>query len=1159
MKKISLDGNTAVAMSAYATNDVAIIYPITPSSPMAEACDEWASKKKTNIYNNIMNIVEMQSEGGAAGALHGSLLAGSLTTTFTASQGLLLMIPNMYKIAGELLPCVFHVSARTIATHALNIFGDHSDVMACRQTGFAMLASNNVQEAHDFATIAMMTTLNSRVPFLHFFDGFRTSHEIQKISVLEDDEYTRLMPKEAILAHRKRGIDPRHPSQHGTAQNSDVFFQNREACEVYYQNVRQHYLDALELFAQITGRQYSPYEYCGPKNATKLIVTMGSSADTIQSVIDELNKTEKEKTGLLKVRLYRPFYAKDFCQAIPKSIKYMTVLDRTKEPGSLGEPLYLDCITALAECGRSNITVLGGRYGLGGKDFTPSDAYAVIENTHKNGKNHFTIGIHDDILHTSLDTHHYPLPFHGTSCIFYGLGSDGTVSANKNTIKMVGDNTDYYAQGYFVYDSKKSGSVTISHLRFSDTPILAPYNITTADFVACHNPRFIGKYNILSSLKDGGKLLLNCNWTPENIRDNLPASFRQELYRRNIQLYIINAFDLAESIGLRGKINTIMQSAFFALNILPFPNAIQHMQDFATKSYSKAGEKVVQMNHQAIQKGATLVQKVDITPDWENAENTVTTQYTTTQNTFSKNIMQPIARLQGDNLPTSTFSADGSVPTDTSRFEKRGIAQDIPEWIPENCIQCNMCSTICPHGAIRAVIVDKSTPTPKGFVTVCAKGYQDKEYRIQISPLDCTGCGCCVNVCPSIKKALVMSDGATQIKKQHKYHIFASKLTNDASAINKANFKGLQFAPCYFQYSGACAGCGETAYIKMATQLFGDSMLIANATGCSSIYGGSYPACPYTVDSQGHGPAWANSLFEDNAEFGLGMRIALDTQVNELTTLIHSVLTLGSTSSAELTNWLNMDNDLDKNKVICDTLIATLQKEYKTAKGKLKNTIRDILASQDKLYQKSVWIIGGDGWAYDIGFGGLDHVLASNMDVNILVLDTQVYSNTGGQSSKATPTGAVAKFANAGKRNARKSLSMMALNYPNAYVAQVSLGANMAHTLNCMREAQMHRGPSIIIAYAPCINHGIDMSNTTLIERQAVQSGYWHLFHYNPSTQKLHLDSGEPTMDYVEFAKTQRRFANLFKTSPDNANELLNLAKEQNDQLYQKLKKLSND
>ena len=1156
---MTIDGNTAVAMSAYATNDVAIIYPITPSSPMAESCDEWSSKKIPNIYNNVMNIVEMQSEGGAAGALHGSLLTGSLTTTFTASQGLLLMIPNMYKIAGELLPCVFHVSARTIATHALNIFGDHSDVMACRQTGFAMLASNNVQESHDFATIAMMTTLNSRVPFLHFFDGFRTSHEIQKISVLENEDYIKLIPQDAILAHKKRGMDPLTPTQHGTTQNSDVFFQNREACEVYYQNVRKHILDAMNQFASVTGRKYSPYDYYGPKNPTKLIVTMGSSADTIQSVIDDVNKSSKEKTGLLKVRLYRPFYAQDFCKAIPKSVKFMTVLDRTKEPGSAGEPLYLDCVTALAECGRSSILVLGGRYGLGGKDFTPSDAYAVINNTNKFGKNHFTVGIVDDILHTHLPANNYNLTFNGTSCIFYGLGSDGTVSANKNTIKMVGNSNSTFAQGYFVYDSKKSGSVTISHLRFSSSPILAPYNITTADFVACHNPRFIGKYDILSSLKDNGTLLLNCNWTLDNIEQNLPASFKQEIAKRNIKFYIINAFDLAENIGLKGKINTIMQSAFFSLNIVPIHNPIETMREYASITYAKAGEKVINMNHLAIEQGATLVQKVDVPSSWLNADNTITTQYSITHNAFSKNIMQPISALKGNTLPTSTFTPDGCVPTDTSKFEKRGIAQDIPEWIPDNCIQCNMCSTICPHGAIKAVMVDKNTPTPKNFITVCAKGYQDKEYRLQISPLDCTGCGCCVNVCPSVKKALVMRDGAEQIKKQHKNHIFASKIQNDPAVINTTNIKGLQFANNYFKYSGACAGCGETAYIKMATQLFGDSMLIANATGCSSIYGGSYPACPYSVDKDGHGPAWANSLFEDNAEFGLGMRIAIDTQVSELTQLINQAINLKSTSKKELTAWLNMDNNIQQNKIICNNLITALQTEIKSSKGELKSTIRKILDKQDKLYQKSVWIIGGDGWAYDIGYGGLDHILASNMDVNILVLDTQVYSNTGGQSSKATPTGAVAKFADAGKRTARKSLSMMALNYPNVYVAQISLGANMNHALTCMREAQMHRGPSIIVAYATCINHGIDMSNTTLIQRQAVQSGYWHLFHYNPSTKQLSLDSGEPTMDYIDFAKTQRRFANLFKKDPELATQLLEKSKQDNIDLYNKLKKLANN
>jgi len=1157
MKKITVDGNTGTAMSTYATNEVAIIYPITPSSPMAESCDEWASQGKTNIYGTKMKIVEMQSEGGAAGALHGSLLAGSLTTTFTASQGLLLMIPNMYKIAGELLPCLFNVSARTLATHALSIFGDHSDIYAVRQTGFAMLDSCNVQEAHDFATIAMMTTLKSRVPFLHFFDGFRTSHEIQKISVLEDEEYKKLISQKDIDAFKALKMTPNAPEQHGTAQNPDVFFQNREANEPFYRNVLTHLKDSIQKFYEVTGRNYLPYEYVGPKDATKVIVTMCSSADTLEEVTKDTNKKEKEKTGVLKVRLFRPFYASEFCKALPKSTQFISVLDKAKEPGSDGEPLYKDVVTALAEMGKSDIKVLGGRYGLGGKDFTPSDAYAVIKNNNKKGKNHFTVGINDDVSFSSLPFNDYQLNFDGTSCMFYGLGSDGTVSANKNSIKIIGDNTNLFAQGYFVYDSKKSGSITISHLRFGKKMIKAPYNINKADFVACHNPRYIGKYDLLSSVKDNGTFLLNCTWKGDELTRQLPAEFKQEIVARNINFYTIDAEEIAFGLGLKGKINTIMQSAFFKLaNIIPFALGEKAMKDAAKKSYGKAGESVVNMNYKAIEEGSKNVVKIQATNEWANSVSEIPTDYTKNKNAFSQKIMQPIANLQGDTLPVSAFTPNGAIPADTTRFEKRGIAQQIPEWIPENCIQCNMCSTICPHGAIKAVLVDKGAPTPKGFVTIVARAIENKEYRIQISPLDCTGCGNCANICPAIKKALVMKDGAEQIKNQVKNFEFASKLENDKNSYKKDNIKGLQFAPCHFAYSGACAGCGETAYIKMATQLFGDSMLIANATGCSSIYGGSYPACPYTMDKDGHGPAWSNSLFEDNAEFGLGMRISLNAEQELLATLINNAINQNSTSTPELKEWLNQENDLDKSRDIANRLIEKLEAEQKTAKGELKQTIKAILSKQDSLNEKTVWIIGGDGWAYDIGYGGLDHVIASGQNVKILVLDSQVYSNTGGQASKATPLGAIAKFAESGKRTARKSLSMMALNYPNVYVAQVSLGANLNQTLQCMREAEEYDGPAIIVAYSPCINQGIDMSNTNLIQKQAVLSGHWHLFHYSPVTKKLTVDSNEPSMDYEEFAKTQRRFANLYKKEPEIASQLINIAKQNNMDLYNKLKKL---
>lgn len=1159
MKKITVDGNTACAMSMYATNEVAVIYPITPSSPMAEMCDEWSGNGVKNIFGTTMKVVEMQSEGGASGALHGSLVAGSLSTTFTASQGLLLMIPNMYKIAGELLPCVINVSARALATHALSIFGDHSDVMACRQTGFAMLCSNNVQEAHDFATISMMSTLESSVPFLHFFDGFRTSHEINKISVLDNDEIATLMPMDKINLFKARALSPNHPEQHGTSQNPDVFFQNREASELFYRKVYKIVKDAMSKYAALTKRKYAPYEYVGPKDADKVVVMMGSGCETMETVAAYLNEQKGQKVGVLKVRLYRPFFANEFCKAMPTTVKSISVLDRTKENGADG-PLYLDVVSALKQCDRiDGVNILGGRYGLGGKDFTPGDALAVINNTKPNGKNHFTVGIIDDVCNTSLTSRPLKLNNNLTTCLFYGLGSDGTVSANKNSIKIIGDNSNLNAQGYFVYDSKKSGSITISHLRFGKQQIKAPYEISHANFVACHNDRFIGKYDILKKLNKGGTFLLNTSWTNDELKTRLPTEMIETILDKQIKFFTINADDIAQKLGLKGKINTIMQSAFFKLtNIIPYAKAVEAMKIAAKKSYGKAGDAVVKLNYDAIDEGGKNITKVVVKEDWLYAGSIPsTTKAQASKNAFANRIMAPIANLEGDNLPVSLFSPAGNIPTNTAKFEKRGIAHSIPEWIKENCLQCNMCSTICPHGAIKAVLVDKGTPTPKGFVTVMARGYQDKEYRIQISPLDCTGCGCCVNVCPAINKALKMSDAITQIKQQAKNYEWADKYDNDKSVVDKTNIKGLQFAPCHFQFSGACAGCGETAYIKMATQLFGDNMMIANATGCSSIYGGSYPACPYTTNSKGNGPAWANSLFEDNAEFGLGMRIALDAQTNQLHNLIETALAQGSVNKKILKTWLNQGDDLDASKQIAEQLIEALKNEYKTAKKPLKTTIKQILDNSDALNQKSVWIIGGDGWSYDIGYGGLDHVLASNMDVNVLVLDSQVYSNTGGQSSKATPLGAIAKFADTGKRTAKKNLSMMALNYPNVYVAQISLGANYNQALQAFRQAQEHKGPSIIIAYAPCINHGIDMSNTYKTEREAVQCGYWHIFHYMPSEQKLYLDSPAPTGDFIAFVKSQRRFANLYKKNPAEADALIEQSKKDNEQLYQKLKKLA--
>lgn len=1158
MKKITIDGNTAAAMATYATNEIAIIYPITPSSPMAEACDEWANAKKLNIYNKPMQVVEMQSEAGAAGALHGSLLAGALTTTFTASQGLLLMIPNMYKIAGELLPCVFNVAARSLATHALSIFGDHSDVMACRQTGFTMIASRNVQECYDLALISMMTTLNSSLPVLHFFDGFRTSHEINKISVLEDKDIARLMPAEKIAEFKARGLNPNTPKQYGTAQNPDVFFQNREASEIFYKSVPAKFQEACNAYYALTGRYYSAFSYYGAKNAENIVVAMCSSTETLQMVIDDFNKTSDSKAGLVIVTLYRPFDTKQFIKILPNSTKIITVLDRTKEGGATGEPLYLDVCASLRE-NFINVPVLSGRYGLGGKDFTPDCAYAVLQNMLTDRKNHFTVGIEDDITHSSLKLTGYTLPTKCTECLFYGLGSDGTVSANKNSIKIIGDNTDLNAQGYFVYDSKKSGSVTISHLRFGKMPITQPYEISQADFLACHNARYIGKYDFLPKLKDNGTLLLNCDWAPEDLGTKLPANFKRELANRNIKFFIINAQKIAEDLGLRGKINTIMQSSFFRLaNIIPYEAAVSAMKEAAKKSYGKAGEAVVEQNYQAIDLGGQMIQQINIPADWATAQDAIHTEYTDKKSKFATEIMQPIAELNGNDLPSSRFSPDGHIPTDTARFEKRGVATNIPCWLKENCIQCNMCSFVCPHGAIKPVLIDNDIPTPEGFECVPATGYPNKKFRIQISPLDCTGCGSCANVCPARNKALVMQNGDEQINKERINYDFASKIENVPSDYNKFTVKGSQFAPTLFQFNGACAGCGETPYIKLATQLFGDKMIIANATGCSSIYGGSYPSCPYTVNNAGHGPAWANSLFEDNAEFGLGMRIALDNTRQNLNQALTKIAQTQSSILPTLSQWQNT-LDLDESQNISNKLCNELHNLL--LKGGLssdeENLIKQILSQENDLNQKTVWVIGGDGWAYDIGYGGLDHVLASGKNINILVLDSQVYSNTGGQASKATPAGAVAKFADGGKSTSKKNLGLMALSYPDVYVAQIAMGANMMQALTAIKEAQEHNGVSIVIAYSTCINHGIDMSQGMLVMREAVQSGYWHLFRYNPDTRKLILDSGEPTLDYIEFAKKQRRFANLYKKNPEHADALLEKAKEDSLALREKLKKLA--
>lgn len=1156
MKTVTVDGNTATALSAYACNEIAIIYPITPSTGMAELCDQWSGEEKPTIFGTPMRVTQMQSEAGAAGALHGSLLSGALTTTFTASQGLLLMLPNMYKIAGELLPCVFHVSARSIATHALSIFGDHSDVMACRQTGFAMLCSNTVQEAHDFATISMMSTLNSSVPFLHFFDGFRTSHEINKIHVLETEELARLIPQNKVQEFRTRCLSPTHPHQQGTAQNPDVFFQNREASNLTYQKVLGHVQNAMKEFGKMTGRNYAAYEYFGSPNAEEVVVMMGSGCETMQSVIEPLLAKGK-RLGLLKVRLFRPFYAREFIDALPETVKKITVLDRTKESGSAGEPLYQDVLTGVAECGRA-IQVRGGRYGLGSKDFTPAMAMAVLENMHRKHQNHFTVGITDDLSFSSLEVPNFELEYDGTQCLFYGLGSDGTVSANKNTIKLIGDATPLHTQGYFVYDSKKSGSITISHLRFGKQKIQAPYEIKCADFIACHNERFIGRYQILEQLKPGGTFLLNCSWNPQQLEEKLPAALKREIFAKKINFHIIDAFEIAEKLNLHGKISTIMQSAFFKLsNIVELETAKKQMKVMAEKSYKKAGQQVVESNFKAIDMAAERVQKVSVPESWGAAQSKLPTTAAQQTSDFNENIIQPIQSMRGDALPCSAFTADGRVPTDTARFEKRGVAPEIPCWLSQNCVQCNMCSFVCPHGAIKPVLIDKKTNRPVDFKTIPAMGVENYEYRIQISPLDCTGCGSCANVCPAPQKALVMSNAEQQVAEQKTNFEFASTYHNPPALFDKNSLKGSQFAPCLFQFSGACAGCGETPYIKLATSLFGDSMVIANATGCSSIYGGSYPTCPYSTNKDGHGPAWANSLFEDNAEFGFGMNLANTTQSAKLKALMARALEQKSGCRAEFKQWLDTLTDFDQNKVAATDLIKAVEKELKKTTAPLRETLKEILNLREFLPQKSIWIIGGDGWAYDIGYGGMDHVLASNENVNILVLDTQVYSNTGGQSSKATPAGAVAKFAEFGKTTSRKNLAMMAMSYPNVYVAQIAMGANMMQSLTAMREACQHQGPSLIVAYSTCISQGIDMSNPMLEMRKAVQSGFWHLFRRNPKDGAVKLDSPDPTLDYFDFLKGERRFANLLSKNPEIANRLFEKSKKDNELILKKLKEMA--
>ncbi len=1169
----TMDGNTAAAHVAYAFTEVAAIFPITPSSPMAELVDYWSAKGRKNIFGQRVKVVEMQSEGGASGAVHGSLAAGALTTTFTASQGLLLMIPNMYKIAGELLPGVFHVAARSVASHALSIFGDHSDVMATRQTGFALLASGSVQEVMDLGSIAHLSAIKSRVPFLHFFDGFRTSHEIQKIEVLDYDDLAKLVDYDAIKAFKDNALNPEHPKTMGTAQNPDIFFQARESSNKFYEATPDIVAEYMKEISKLTGREYKPLNYYGDPEAERVIVAMGSVTETAEETVDYLMK-KGEKVGLIKVHLYRPFSEKYFFDVLPKTVKVIGVLDRTKEPGSLGEPLYEDVRTMFY--GKENAPVIvGGRYGLSSKDTTPSQINAVFENLKDSTpKDHFTIGIVDDVTHTSLEIKEEISTEDPETirCKFWGFGSDGTVGANKQAIKIIGDNTDFYAQGYFSYDSKKSGGVTVSHLRFGKNPIRSTYLINTADYIACHKQSYVYRYDVLSGLKKGGTFVLNTNWSEKDLDTYLPGSMKRYIAENDINFYIIDATKIAMEIGLGTRINMVMQAAFFKLaNVIPIEDAVKYLKDAIKKTYGRKGEDVVKMNYEAVDRGINALIKVNVPPSWKSAQEEKTPLNLNDENRpeFVKNVADVINRLEGDKLPVSTFVGreNGEFPNGLAAYEKRGVAVMVPEWDVSKCIQCNMCAFACPHAVIRPFLLNEEEmkKAPEGFETKKAigKGMEGLNFRIQISPLDCTGCGVCVDVCPAPGKALTLKPLETQ-EKEVKNWEFAINEVSEKTPLPVETVKGSQFVKPLMEFSGACAGCGETPYVKLATQLFGDRMIIANATGCSSIWGASAPSTPYTTNSKGYGPAWANSLFEDNAEYGLGMAVAVRQIRDRLEDLMKELLTLDipQDMKAPFEAWINGREDANASKAATLEILKVLDKDVQNPRA--KEILQMIKERKDMLVKKSIWAIGGDGWAYDIGYGGLDHVLASGEDINILVLDTEVYSNTGGQSSKATPEAAIAKFAASGKKTKKKDLGLMAMAYGYVYVAQVAMGADNNQLVKAMTEAEKYHGPSLIIAYAPCINHGIKagMNKTQEQEKRAVKAGYWHLYRYNPLLKEegknpFILDSKEPTESFRDFLMSEVRFASLKIEFPDEAEELYKKAEKDARERYETYKRLA--
>ncbi len=1190
----AIDGNMAATHASYALTEVAAIYPITPSSNMGEYADEWSAYGRENIFGEKVIVAELQSEGGASGAVHGSLSAGSLTTTYTASQGLLLMIPNLYKIAAELLPGVFHVSARTVATHALSIFGDHSDVMACRQTGCCLLSSNSVQEAQDLGLVAHLSAIRSSLPFIHFFDGFRTSHEVNKIAMIDYEDIKGVVDHEAIAAFKDRALRPEHPILKGTAQNPDIFFQARETCNPYYDAVPQIVQEEMDKVFAITGRRYRLFDYVGHPEAERVIIAMGSGCEAIDETICHL-MGKGEKVGVVKVRLYRPFSIEHFMQAMPRTVKAIAVLDRTKEPGAEGEPLYKDVVTALYEQG-DDITVVGGRYGLSSKEFTPGMVKAVFDNLKsRSPKHNFTVGITDDVSFTSipyeaLDT----VPAGTTQAKFWGFGSDGTVGANKDAIKIIGDHTDLFAQGYFQYDSKKSGGVTVSHLRFGKSPIRSTYLLTDADYIACHRQAYVYLYDLTEGLKQNGTFVLNTSWSKEELEEKLPASLKRDIAKKNAKVYLIDAVKIADEIGLGGRINMVMQTAFFKLaNVIPFDEAVKYLKKAVEKTYGRKGEKVVKMNFDAIDRSAAALAELKYdAKKWLAAADTdidikkVHEPYGDEQEQwFVETVIGNIAKMKGDLLPSSCFNSDGTFPTGTSKFEKRGVAIKLPKWHAGNCITCNQCAFVCPHAAIRPVLVnaEEKAAAPQNFETIKPKGkaFEGYEYRMQVYPMDCQGCGNCADVCPAPKKALdmVFFDEIAAVEAEN--NDFSIHIPVRDNLMKADTVTGSQYRQPLFEFSGACAGCGETPYVKLLTQLFGDRMVVSNATGCSSIYGGTAPTIPYCTNHKGFGPAWANSLFEDNAEHGYGMALAIRQKRDRLEMLMKKLLELkcdcdddcdcgckdgadctcgcelSSETKALFTEWIANKKSADKTRELAPKIEEALTREACD-----DPMVDEVLDMADYLVKKSVWIVGGDGWAYDIGYGGLDHVLASGEDINVLVLDTEVYSNTGGQASKASQFGQVAKFAASGKKMRKKDLGLISMTYGYIYVASVAMGSNQNQTLKAMLEAEQYDGPSIVIAYSPCINHGIDMTHSQKEMKLAVETGLWPLYRYNPELKKegkncFQLDMKEPTRDVQEIINNEVRFKTLEKQFPDEAKRLHQLLKEDLKDRWERLKKLA--